>query len=69
MIKRLLNFYVEGFRSMPDYGQKLWIIIIIKLFIMFAVFRLFFFHDFLNSNFNTDAERSNYVLEQLTETN
>ena len=47
-------------------GKQLWIIIIIKLFIMFAILKLFFFPNFLKSNFDTDQERSDYVIEQLT---
>jgi hypothetical protein len=47
-------------------GKKLWIIIIIKLVIIFAVLKLFFFKDFLNTNFKNDTERSDYVIEQLT---
>ena len=44
----------------------LWGIILIKLFIMFGILRLFFFPDILKSEFNSDEERSNHVLEQLT---
>lgn len=47
-------------------GKKLWIIILIKLFVMFAVLKLFFFENFLKSNFDTDKERSEYVIDQLT---
>lgn len=47
-------------------GKKLWLIILIKLFIMFAVLKLFFFPDFLKTNFKTDKERSDYVIKQLT---
>ena len=47
-------------------GKKLWTIIIIKLIIIFLVLKLFFFPDFLKTNFKTDKERSNYVIEQLT---
>jgi len=47
-------------------GKKLWIIIIIKLIIMFLVLRLFFFPNYLKSNFRTDEQRSNHVIEQLT---
>jgi hypothetical protein len=65
LLKKIVNFYVEGFQSMTV-GKKLWIIILVKLFIMFAVLKLFFFRDFLNSKYNTDAEKSNHVLEQLT---
>lgn len=47
-------------------GKTLWLIILIKVFIMFAVLKLFFFPNFLNSNFDNDKERGNYVIEQLT---
>jgi len=58
-------FYYHGFKNMTV-GKKLWTIIIIKLIIIFLVLKLFFFPDFLNSNFKTDKERSNHVMEQLT---
>jgi hypothetical protein len=46
-------------------GKKLWIIILIKLFILFFVLRLFFFPDFLKSKFSDDKQRGDYVREQL----
>lgn len=46
-------------------GKKLWIIILIKLFIFFIILRLIFFPNFLNSKFKTDQERGDYVREQL----
>ncbi len=65
IFKRIFNFYYEGFRSMTI-GKTLWLIILIKLFIMFAILKLFFFPNFLKTNFKTDEERSNYVIERLT---
>lgn len=62
---RIFYFYYDGFRSMTV-GRGLWAIIIIKLAIFFFVMRMLFFPNFLNTNFETDEERSNYVLEQLT---
>jgi hypothetical protein len=47
-------------------GRKLWVIIIIKLFIMFAILKLFFFKDFLGSRFDSDKEKSEYVINELT---
>lgn len=47
-------------------GKRLWTIIIIKLIVLFLVLKLFFFPDFLKTNFKTDEERSNHVIEQLT---
>jgi len=65
VLKNIYQFYYQGFKSMTV-GKKLWTIIIIKLIILFAVLKLFFFPDFLKTNFKTDEERSNHVIEQLT---
>jgi hypothetical protein len=65
IFKRIFYFYYDGFRGMTV-GKKLWVIILIKLFIFFIIMKLIFFPDFLNSKFKTDREKSNYVLEQLT---
>lgn len=65
LIKKIFYFYYEGFKEMTV-GKKLWLIIFIKLFIMFAVLKIFFFPDFLKTNFKNDNDRSNYVIEQLT---
>ena len=39
---RAFDLYYDGFRSMT-LGKKLWLVIFIKLFIMFAILRVFFF--------------------------
>lgn len=65
MLRKILRFYVDGFRGMT-WGRKLWGIIVVKLFIMFAILRLFFFPDLLKRDFKSDEERANHVLEQLT---
>lgn len=62
---RVFMFYYEGFKSMT-LGKTLWALIIIKLFIMFVVLKLFFFPNILQKNFKTDKERSEHVIEQLT---
>jgi len=67
IFKSIFLFYYDGFRSMTI-GKKLWTIILIKLFIMFIVLKIFFFPDFLKTNFSTDSQRSDYVLDQLTKT-
>ena len=62
---RIFRFYYEGFKGMTV-GKRLWLIIFIKLFIMFAILKLFFFKDFLGTKFDTNEEKGNYVIEQLT---
>lgn len=54
---------------MPKYGVQLWILILLKLFIMFAILKIFFFPDILETKFETDEEKSKFVIEQLTKPN
>ena len=61
---KILRFYMEGFRSMT-LGKTLWAIILIKLFIMFFILRLFFFPNILQQKYDTDEERANQVIENL----
>lgn len=65
IFSRIFRFYLSGFRSMT-WGRSLWVIILIKLFVMFAILKLFFFPDLLKTRFDTDEERSDYVIESLT---
>lgn len=64
-LHNIYRFYLDGFRRMTI-GKTLWKIIFIKLFIMFAVLKLFFFPDFLQTNFSTDQQRADHVIQQLT---
>ena len=65
LLNKVFRFYIDGFRNMSGWGRKVWFIIIIKLFIMFAILRIFFFQGFLYKNFSNDKERSEHVLNQL----
>jgi len=58
-------FYINGFKGMTI-GRTLWIIILIKLFVLIFVLKLFFFPDLLKKNFNSDKERSAHVIENFT---
>lgn len=60
----VFRFYMDGFHSMV-LGKTLWKIILIKLFVFFAVFKLFFFPDFLETRYENDADRAGHVLNQL----
>ncbi|MGA2406802.1 MAG: DUF4492 domain-containing protein [Bacteroidales bacterium] len=65
LLIRVFRFYYDGFRNMSGWGRKVWVIIIIKLFIMFAILKIFFFQDFLDKNYHNDKQRSEYVIDQL----
>ena len=61
---KIWRFYMEGFRN-KTLGKTLWAIILIKLFIMFFILRLFFFPNILQQKYDTDEERANQVIENL----
>jgi hypothetical protein len=66
MIRKILQFYWNGFKEMPSWGRKLWIIILIKFFVFFVILKLLFFPDVLKKQYKTDEERANHVLRELT---
>lgn len=65
-IKKVFKFYYEGFRDMPRWGKTLWTIIILKGLLVFVLVKFIFFPNYLKTNFDSDSERSEYVLDQLT---
>lgn len=63
--RKIFLFYYEGFKNMTV-GRSLWLIILIKLFIMFAILKIFFFPDLMRKNFKNDTERQEYIINELT---
>jgi hypothetical protein len=64
----LIRLFRDGFKNMSFWGRKVWIIIIIKLFIIFAILKIFFFQDFLGKKCNNDVQKSEYVRNQILNT-
>jgi hypothetical protein len=64
MFRNLYLFFREGFANMTV-GKTLWLIILIKLFIMFAILRTFFFPNYLNTHFDDDDSKANHVRQEL----
>ena len=60
---RAFDLYYDGFRHMT-LGKTLWLIIGIKLFIMFAILKVFFFPDFLKQHAGAEG-KAGYVAAQL----
>ena len=59
------QFYRDGFRGMK-LGRTLWLIILIKLFVLFFILRLFFFPDYLKRE-AAGGEKDGYVSRELIE--
>ncbi len=64
IIKSIADFYIDGFKSMKV-GKRLWLIVAFKFFIFFAILKIFFFPDILQTKFKNDTQRANYVMENL----
>ncbi|MBN2165538.1 MAG: DUF4492 domain-containing protein [Marinilabiliaceae bacterium] len=66
--KRIYNFYAEGFRTLSPYAKTLWLIILLKLFVMFFILKIFFFRDTYKNRFDGEKEISEHVINQITNT-
>ena len=62
--RKAFDLYYDGFRSMR-LGKTLWAIILIKLFIMFAILKVFFFPDFLKQH--AQGDEAGYVATELVD--
>ncbi len=66
VFQKIWQFYYTGFKEMTV-GKTLWIIILIKLFVMFFVLKLFFFKCDLRE-YKTEQEKGNKVIENILNT-
>ena len=62
LLRKTIRFYVDGFLAMT-LGRTLWAIVLLKLFLLFGVLRLFFMPDPLAGR--SPAQRAEYVRERL----
>ncbi len=65
MLKKIYYFYKDGFSNMK-LGKSLWLLVLIKLFIIFTLIKLFF-PNILKEHFQNNKQRSDFILNQLTQ--
>lgn len=65
-VRNIYRFYRDGFARMSRLGRMLWLIILLKLIVMFLVLRVFFFRDYLRGHFDTEEQKTQYVVRALT---
>lgn len=63
-LKSIARFYIDGFKNMT-WGRQLWGLIILKLIVLFAILRVFFFQPVLAGK--TDEQKSDFVGDRLIE--
>lgn len=61
---KVFSFYRDGFTGMR-LGRTLWLIILLKLFVLFCIIKPFLFPDILQTRFQSDADRAAFVFAQL----
>ena len=62
ILYKVYRLYADGFRTMT-LGRVLWVVILIKLFVIFFVLKLFFFPDVLGQR--ADGDKASYVAREL----
>jgi hypothetical protein len=60
---RAFDLYYDGFRNMK-LGKTLWLIIGIKLFIIFIILKLFFFPNFISQH-SEKGEEADFVATEV----
>jgi hypothetical protein len=65
--QELIKLYQYGFSVMSKENRTLWIIVVIKLFVMFGILKVFFFKHFLKTEFKSDEQRMEYLQNSFTE--
>ena len=62
-IREIWLLYYDGFRSMT-LGRTLWTIILIKLFVIFVVLKLFFFPNYIKEH-APEGQEAEFVFRSL----
>ena len=65
MIKNIFTFYRDGFRNMR-LGKTLWLVIAVKIIVIFAFLKVFIYGESLHDLGSTEA-KSAFVLQNLTQ--
>ena len=63
-LKRIFDFYRQGFSNM-DIGKTLWMVIIVKLVVIFAIVKLLFMPDVLYQK-ATGNDKAEYISTRIT---
>ena len=62
-LNRTWHLYYDGFRNMT-LGRTLWVVILVKLFIIFVVLKVFFFPNYIKEH-APDGDEAEFVSKQI----
>ena len=66
ILQKFFHFYYDGFRNMT-LGKSLWVVIIVKLLIIFGFLKIYIYDNSLRAKFQTQEEKSEFVNKNLME--
>lgn len=68
MIRRIINFYSSAWRSSvaSPTGRRLWLILLVKITVLLILFKILFFPNRLQTDYDTDEQRADAVRSSLT---
>ncbi|CAM2965393.1 DUF4492 domain-containing protein [Helicobacter burdigaliensis] len=64
VFKKIFLLYYEGFKNMT-LGKSLWVVVILKLLIIFCFLKIFIYGEDFKERFSTQEERSEFVSKNL----
>jgi uncharacterized membrane protein len=59
------TMFLAGFTSMTRLSKTLWIVVIVKLIILFFILKPFFFPNLLDTTYDNDADKARHVCREL----
>ena len=65
MLKKITYLYIECFRNISKTGRQLLVILFPNYFVFFIILKLIFLPNILKTNYNTDKDIADHVIEQL----
>lgn len=65
IFKSIVSFYSDGFRNMSSVGRQLWLLIIVKVIILFGILKLFFFPDVIDEKTEPGNEGAQTVRTEI----
>lgn len=63
--KKILNFYLEGFKNLT-LGKVLWKLIFIKLVIILIVLNFFIYDKSIKTEYKTENQKIDFVYKNIT---
>ncbi|MBO4906044.1 MAG: DUF4492 domain-containing protein [Bacteroidaceae bacterium] len=60
---RAYHLYIDGFRQMT-LGRTLWLVIIVKLIVIFGILKFFFFRDYVSEHAQ-EGQESEFVAGEI----